>query len=197
MSDQKILHQRGLFAGQRRFEIRHNRYLFVEMQGVKNRLRYQLDLMALHPDSRQHFTIAWRWLLASAASLLLLVLILQGIPKLFDVSLAAWALPLTLGLVGLAFGFLILFFSASYREYRYASRHCGLPLVRLLAGKPSRKQFRKFRQQLESRVRELMADSHLTPQQERAGELRLLRRLAKCGVLREADYQQAKQQLVQ
>jgi hypothetical protein len=197
MSDEKILQQRGLFAGQRRFEIRDNRYLFVEMQGVKNTLRYQLDLMALQPDSQRHFTIAWRWLLASAASILLLVLILQGIPLLFDVSLEAWALPLTLGLVGLAFLFLILFFSASYREYRYTSRHCGFPLVRLLAGKPSRKQFRGFRKQLEQGVRQRLQNSHLTPQQERAGELRLLRRLAKCGVLREEDYEQAKQQLVQ
>jgi hypothetical protein len=189
MPDQTILHQRGLFAGRRRFEIRDNRYLFIELQGVKNGLRYQLDLMALHPDSRQRFTIAWRWLLASAASLLLLFLILQGIPMLFGVNLEAWALPLTLGLTGLTFVFLILFFSASCREYQYASRHSGLPLVSLLSGKPGRKQFRKFRQQLESRVRELMENSHLTPQQERAGELRLLRRLARCGVVREADYQ--------
>lgn len=197
MSDEKILHQRGLFAGERQFEIRDNRYLYVEMQGVKNRTRYQLDLMALQPDSQRRFTIAWKWLLASLACLLLLILVLQGLPMLFNIDLQAWALPLTLTLVGLAFLFLIVFFSASYREYHYASRHSDLPLVRLLAGKPSRRQFRKFRQHLEQRVQELMENSHLTPQQQRAGELRLLRRLSKCGVLGEDDYEQAKQQLMQ
>ena len=64
MNNKDTLLQRGLFSGERRFEIKDGRYLFVDMKGLKNDKSYQLDLIALEPKSKYRFNISWRWLMA-------------------------------------------------------------------------------------------------------------------------------------
>ena len=196
MPNNIVLKQQGLFSKQRRFETRDDRYLFVRMQGVKQMQDYQLDLVALDPESRFRITIAWPWLTAAAAAILLLLLIIVIVPGLFDVKLAGYALPVTLGLSLAAFISLLIGFAKSSFERVFVARNTGYPLVRLLINNPDKKSFRTFTKQLKALINEVYEKVPVDDQQRLAGEIKMLRRLVGHNVLTSQDYEKLKLQLM-
>ena len=63
MNNNNTLKQRGLLSGERRFELKDGRYLFVDVKQLKRNKSYQLDLVALEPNSKFSFRINWPWLM--------------------------------------------------------------------------------------------------------------------------------------
>ena len=106
MNNNNTLTQRGLFSGERRFELKDGRYLFVDVKQLKRNKSYQLDLVALEPKSKFGFRINWPWLMVAVVVMLVHYFLLQLLPQFFQISLDDYALPLTLGLASLAFIFL-------------------------------------------------------------------------------------------
>ncbi len=192
---QQTLTQRGLFTGERRFQLRDDRYLFIQVKGVKKEKNFQIDLMALNPKSKHKLTIAWRWLLATGITLLTLFLALHIMPHFFGIALDAYALPFTISLSLLAFIFAVVGISASYRELIFVSCFGKHPLVRLLTNKPDRKTFQDFTRHLENCIEKLSQHVRLDTQRRLAGEIKMLRRLAKNGVLSIKDYENLKAHL--
>ena len=196
MSEQDTLTQQGLFSDERLFEIKDGRYLFVDITRLKRNKNYQLDLIALEPKSKLHISIAWRWLVAAIAVVLTAYLVLELLPQLFDFSLENYALPITLGSASLAFLFLILFVVTTCRERVFVASNTNFPLVRLLIGKPNRKDYQAFLNHLENRIQTLTEHLQLDEQQRIAGELRMMRRLTKHNVLSEKEYERYKSKLM-
>lgn len=196
MNNNDALTQQGLFSGERRFELKDGRYLFVDVKELKRNKSYQLDLVALEPKSKYRFTINWPWLVAAAVVMLVHYFLLQLLPQLFQISLDDYAFPLTLGLTSLAFIFLVLFVATSCHERVFVASNTNFPLVRLLVRKPDRKSYRAFLSRLESSIKSVSENIQLDSQQRLAGELRMMRRLTKHDVLTEKQYEQIKSRLM-
>jgi len=196
MNNIDTISQRGLFSGERRFELKDGRYLFIETKGLKRNKSYQLDLVALEPKSKLRFTINWPWLVAAMAVMLIHYFLLQLLPQLFQISLDEYAFPLTLGLASLAFIFLIVFIATSYVERVFVASNTNFPLVRLLVKKPDAKSYRSFLSRLENSIQSVAENIQLDNQQRLAGELRMMRRLTKHAVLTEKQYEQIKSRLM-
>lgn len=196
MNNKDLLTQRGLFSDKRRFEIKDGRYLFVETNKLKKNTAYQLDLIALEPKSKFRINIAWRWLLAAAVVILTSYTALEILPQHIDVNLQNYAFPIMLSSASLAVIFLILFVVTTCRERVFVASNTNFPLVRLLIGKPNRKAYQTFLRHLENRIRALSKHLQLNNQQRRAGELRMIRRLSKIGVLSEKEYKRFKSRLM-
>ncbi len=196
MNNIDTISQRGLFSGERRFELKDGRYLFIETKGLKRNKSYQLDLVALEPKSKLRFTINWLWLVAAMAVMLIHYFLLQLLPQLFQISLDEYAFPLTLGLASLAFIFLIVFIATSYVERVFVASNTNFPLVRLLVKKPDAKSYRSFLSRLENSIQSVAENIQLDNQQRLAGELRMMRRLTKHAVLTEKQYEQIKSRLM-
>lgn len=196
MNNKDTITQRGLFSGERRFELKDGRYLFIETKGLKRSQSYQLDLIALEPKSKLRFTINWPWLVAAVAVMLVHYFLLQLLPQLFQISLDEYAFPLTLGLASLAFIFLIVFIATSYVERVFVASNTNFPLVRLLVRKPDAKSYRSFLLHLENSIQSVSDNIQLDNQQRLAGELRMMRRLTKHAVLTEKQYEHIKSRLM-
>lgn len=196
MDNNNTLTQRGLFSGERRFELKDGRYLFVDVKQLKRNKSYQLDLVALEPKSKFGFRINWPWLMVAVVVMLVHYFLLQLLPQFFQISLDDYALPLTLGLASLAFIFLILFIATSSIERVFIASNTNFPLVRLLIGKPDRNSYRAFLARLESSIKSVSENTHLDKQQLLAGELRMMRRLTKNDILTEKQYEQIKARLM-
>jgi hypothetical protein len=196
MNNNNTLLQRGLFSGERRFELKDGRYLFVDVKQLKRNKTYQLDLVALEPKSKFGFRINWPWLVAAAVVMLVHYFLLQLLPHLFQISLDDYAFPLTLGLTSLAFIFLIVFIATSSIERVFVASNTNFPLIRLLVGKPDRKSYRAFLAQLETSIKSVSENIHLDKQQLLAGELRMMRRLTKNAILTEKQYEHIKARLM-
>jgi hypothetical protein len=196
MNNNDSLTQRGLFSGERRFELKNGRYLMIEVNRLKRNKSYQLDLVALKPKSKYRFTISWSWAVAAAGVMLLHYFLLQLLPQFFQIKLDDYALPLTLGMTSLAFIFLILFVATSNLERVFVASNTNFPLVRLLLRKPDTKSYRAFLSRLEKAIQTVSENIHLNDQQLLAGELRMMRRLTKYDVLTEKKYEQVKSRLM-
>jgi hypothetical protein len=190
------LTQKGLFSGERRFELKDGRYLFVDVKQLKRNKSYQLDLVALEPKSKYRFSINWPWLAAAVAVMLVHYVLLQLLPQLFQINLDDYAFPLTLGLASLAFIFLIVFVATSSMERVFVASNTNFPLVRLLVRKPDSKAYRAFLAQLENSIKSVSENIQLDKQQLLAGELRMMRRLTKHDIVSEKQYEQIKTRLM-
>jgi len=196
MNNNNTLTQRGLFSGERRFELKDGRYLFVDVKQLKRNKSYQLDLVALEPKSKYRFSVNWPWLAAAAVVMLVHYVLLQLLPLLFQISLDDYAFPLTLGLASLAFIFLIVFVATSSMERVFVASNTNFPLVRLLVRKPDSKAYRAFLAQLENSIKSVSENIQLDKQQLLAGELRMMRRLTKHDIVSEKQYEQIKTRLM-
>ncbi len=192
MNNKDTLTQRGLFSDERHFKLKEGRYLFVDIKKLKRNTAYQLDLIALSPKSKFRIRLAWTWLLAAAAVILASYLALEILPKFSNVNLENYTFPITLGTASLAIIFLILFAATSCRERVFVASNSNLPLVRLLVGKPNHKAYQTFVKRLENRVLVLSEHLQLSNQQRLAGELRMIRRLSKLGIVSEREYNRFK-----
>lgn len=196
MKTKELLTQRGLFADERTFELKEGRYLFVDTKKLKRNTAYQLDILALKPKSKFRINLAWPWLVAAVVVVLVSYFSLEMLPKLFDINLENYSFPITLGTASLAFIFVILFFVTSCRERVFVASNTNFPLVRLLVGKPNQKAYHNFLRHLEKRIQVLSKHIQLNNQQQLAGELRMVRRLSKIGVISERDYNRFKTRLM-
>ena len=196
MNNKDLLTQRGFLSGERRFVIKDGRYLFVEINKLKKNTTYQIDLVALEPKSKIRINIAWSWLLAAAVVILTSYTALELLPQYIDINLKNYAFPIRLGSASLAVISLILFILTSCRERVFVASNTNLPLVRLLIGKPNRKAYRAFLNHMENRILVLSKHLQLNTQQQLAGELRMIRRLSKLGVVSEKKYNRFKSRLM-
>jgi len=196
MENNVVLAQKGLFVGERVFEVKEGRYLFVRQKGIGQGRDYQIDLLALDPKSRRKLTISWAWLCVALLTLLLIYLFPSVSHALFGAALNDYALFMTIGLAIVAFAAIFMFFSASYLERVYVSNAGRYPLVRLLSGKPERNVYKAFYRQLEAAIQASCEHRGLEAHQRVAGEIKMLRRLVQYDVLSDKQYQAIKARLL-
>ncbi len=185
------LEQTGLFGSYRVFELGTADKLRVS---IGDRLRHRdltVSVMALSPEPKRRYEIAWPWLIGA------------GVSAGFALA-GGLAASLSSGLYWLAAGVgaagtvacLAVLAARSRAERVYATRHAGVPLVAMWAKLPNRDEVKRFGEALEARIQSLTEKRSLDVNAQLAGEMRMLRRLHQQGHLSRDDYETAKQSLL-
>lgn len=186
-----FLYQKDMFNRSRLFEIIKGRRLLVSNKVRRREWSYRISLYALDPESSRITRRVW-WLLITGLVVPVSTIICFFIFHVFDINIKQYILPSTIVSVLLMCSFILLFFYKSENKQVYFSRHAKVPIIELMVGKPNRKKFKQFIQELEQRINYVILHRNLSVAEQHAGELRMLRRLAGEGILDEAQYSYAK-----
>ena len=195
MSNPSELTQRGIFKGERQFEIRENRYIYVSQNSPKGKTEYLVDLVGISPVTHARLNLAWKWFIASLISLGLLLLVLFILPEPLEKLLPGITLPLAIGIAFFTLLFIVMSIAYSRIEHVFCSTYANFPLIKLLTAKPDRKQYKQFIKQIQATIEQLTQSVQLDDQKRIAGEIKMLRRLIKHGVLSESEYEKIKTRL--
>lgn len=188
------LQQQGKLGQQREYQIVNGKELrIIQGMGAKQRV-YLVHLLALADKSRVRFNIAWGWLYLALACMLGLVIYLLA-KSLFTInsSIIEFAIMAAF-ILGIALG-LILVIANFSRVRVFYSRHSNIPLFDLYISKPNQQAYKSFLRQLNTYIEKTREFWKLKLDQQIAGEVRMLRRLASDGVISQRDYDQAKDRL--
>ncbi|MFV1982737.1 MAG: hypothetical protein ACC657_04290 [Thiohalomonadales bacterium] len=186
------LHQNKLFYGKNNFEIKPGKYISVEQSKTRKKIKFCIDLMTLSPDSRIQTNLAWHWLVAIMISLLAIVIFLS-IPQLIsDKIIPDYKKYIIIILVSLFIFFTILFIFFSNRKCIFRTRHAKLPIIEILISNPNKNSCNSFIDGLENEIIITTENRKLNKKQQRAGELKTLRRLSEQGVISKNEYEESK-----
>lgn len=197
MNNQQVrtLKQKDRFGREFEFALFEGRELSIGFKNNRQRLAYNIDLVALNPRSRREIIWGWKWLYAALAVSGILAIALYAIPYLVTTGSDAIRGVLFLSGVILIVSFILLFFKNTTRQQSFYSRHAGVPLVRLMIGKPDKASQQQFVEHLQQRILKLQSHLDLEIDKQLAGEMKMLRRLTEQGVVTEQRYNQAKDKL--
>ena len=188
------LQQQGQLGQVREYQIVNGKELrIIQGMGAKQRV-YLVHLLALADKSRVRFNIAWGWFYLAMFCLAGLVIYLLA-KSLFAINsgitdiaiIAAFILGIVLGL--------ILVMANLSRVRVFYSRHSSIPLFDLYISKPNQQAYKAFLHNLNSHIEKTRSFWKLKLDQQIAGEVRMLRRLASDGVISQRDYDRAKDRL--
>lgn len=189
-----VLTQKHRTGGERTLTLLQQRYLRIVRRRRGASVQFTVDILALASGSERYRRLRWSWvvgaLLAALVGLVGLVL-LAWHPAQSHAVLAGGVLTV---LAAVAMGLCVARFVVSI-EYRqaYATRYGGVPLVELWVNRPDAGFYRAFVQELERAIAGVDEKvGGMSTDALKAGELRLLRRLAQKGVVGEQVYEAAK-----
>lgn len=185
------LRQQGSYGQQREYRIVNGRNIRIAI-GNKSRHRiFNVSMLALAVKSKTRLHIAWAWLWLALCGVLAIPVYLAitshlGInSRILDVTvLGGLALVILAGIIMLAMNF--------SRKRVFFTEFSKVPLFDILIGKPDNKSYKDFVSVLESYLHKAKSDWNLRADQQIAGEIRMLRRLANEGVIAQKHYENAK-----
>lgn len=180
------------FGTERQIQLLDNRELRIVDNGKRGQREYSVDLLALAAPGKSRISIAWRWLVAAIAIPLIAFNLIPYLPA----SLAALYITLIkIVSIVLAIGFLYLFWRGTTFKRFFYSKHARIPIVDIVIGKPSLKEYNRFVERLEKRIIKLGSHFNLSRDQQLSGEMRMLRRLIDKKIVSESEYKRAKSKL--
>ena len=193
------LKQKKLFAGERTFLLRDNVTISVTNKSLKRNEEFSIDVVALDPKIRGKFSLALKSLITLVIFLTInfafwLTPLLDNI--LSSVSLAhtkSWVLSAT-SIAALCS--LIIFLVLTRYERVFVTRHTKVPIVKFYYGLPNKKEFKKFLQAIQKQGELRSKSLGLSLQNQRAGELKTLRRVYESGAISADEYDVAKNKLL-
>ena len=172
-----------------------NRELQLVKTGKKAEQSYSVDILSLQDKSQSVFSVAWKWLAASAIFFLVMLLLLKILPGyLTDNRNLYLGLILLFGIIGSIFCF-IQFWKNTSRQQIFFSLNGHVPIIILSKGKPSKTEFQEFISGLEKRIDAFRKHMNLSDDKLLVGEMKMLRRLSENGVIKTDDYEKAKAKL--
>ena len=188
------LQQQGKLGQVREYQIVNGKELrIIQGMGAKQRV-YLVHLLALADKSRLRFNIAWGWFYLAVVCVVGLVIYLLA-KSLFSINSGMVEFAIIGALVlGMVLG-LILVIANFSRVRVFYSRHSSIPLFDIYISKPNPQAYKAFLRQLNDYIEKTRAFWQLKLDQQIAGEVRMLRRLASDGVISQRDYDRAKDKL--
>jgi len=187
------LKQRNVHGVDVMVKLLDGRELHISNNTAKN--DFSVDILSLTEKSEARFYIAWKWLMLSATIFIFSLLLLKILPHYLNDNQ-----NLYLGMV-ILFGFLavvlsmIKFFLITSRQQVFYSRNAHVPILSLRKNQPSKKEFKKFIEQLENRIKKFRKHMNIDEEKQLTGEMKMLRRLSDDGVISKSDYEAAKNKL--
>ena len=188
------LRQQGSYGQQREYQIVKGRHIRVAVGSKTKHKIFNVPILALAEKSKPRVHIAWAWFWLAAIGLVAIPIYLLIKNKLGSdtrildfVILAALVAAALIGLVMLARNF--------SRKRVFFTAYSKVPLFDILIGKPDSQSYKNFLDTLESYLHQNRNDWNLKTDQQIAGEIRMLRRLAGEGIISQKVYEAAKDRL--
>ena len=189
------LQQQGRFGIQQQFQIVNGKEIRISLSGRLRQQTYSVHLLALSERSRIRIHFAKSWLLIFAFSVIALLayfiaktqskLVLPFNEMLFIAGFSLIALVC-----------LVMFVLKISRRKVFYSRYAKVDLFELLYANPDSQSYKNFINKLTENLQQCRQFWELKPDQQIAGEMRMLRRLAKEGVITQDRYERAKDKLL-
>ena len=189
--------QEDVLRRERRFELFDEHFVRVTQTRKKQDVDYTIDLLALAPGSERTIHFNWKWLLGACLALAVCAAATYALFRHPSAQRVLYIAPLLLIGLAAALGAFYQFFATSQRCQVFASRYAGVPLIEVLVNRPDAARFKAFIQDLEIRIELIGQRSHLSENDLKAGEMRMLRRLAGRGVIADKAYDHAKALILQ
>jgi hypothetical protein len=188
------LHQQGSYGQQREYQIVNGRNVRVAIGSKARHKIFNVPMLALAEETKMRLHIAWAWLwLALCGGLAIPVYLViksqLGLnTRILDFAvLSGLVMATLLGVIMLARSFA--------RKRVFFTAYSKVPLFDILIGKPDKQSYKEFLSLLESHLHKTRSDWNLKAEQQIAGEIRMLRRLANEGVIPQKIYAEAKDKL--
>lgn len=188
------LRQQGSYGQQREYQIVNGRNIRIAI-GNKAKVKiFNIPMLALGEKSKSRLHIAWTWMWLGIGGVIAIPVYLTIKSALglhsqgMDVAIMAVLMVVALIgfiMVGLNFSRKRIFFTA----------YSKVPLFDILIGKPDQQSYKQFLNLLEDYLQKTRASWNLKVDQQIAGEIRMLRRLASEGVVPQKVYEHAKDKL--
>jgi hypothetical protein len=164
-------------------------YICVKERPLKRTREFKMELATLNPEAVKKEDLAVHWLAAAVVAALgsgFFIYTLFAGGELMTPLLGA------LICAGISAAFVALFFYTSERKWVLETRNALYPLVVVPYHKHSQKEAHAFIERLQQAIEKNVSSKRYSSEDLFAGELRMLRRLAKNKVLSESLYDQAK-----
>lgn len=185
--------QQGKLGYTREFQLYNGRELRINLGAGSKQNIYQVHLLALADKSKSRFHIAWPWFGCFIASLAGLVV--YWIVNLFTSIDANIGFAIILAcILGIILG-LVMLILKFYRKRVFYSRYANIPIFEMLINKPDSRSYKNFLDILDSYTLKARSFYALRVDQQIAGEMRMLRRLAKEKIISQSVYDAAKDKL--
>ena len=188
------LRQQGSYGILREYQIVNGRNIRIAIGNKARHKIFNVPMLALAEKSKTHLHIAWAWfwLAISGVIAIPLYLYLKTLPDLkahiLDYAILAGLLMAAI----IGFSMLILNFS---RKRIFFTAYSRVPLFDILIGKPDQQTYKAFLNTFETCMQTTRSEWKLKDEQQIAGEIRMLRRLANEGVIAQKAYEEAKDSL--
>lgn len=166
------------------------RELRIEKAVNRKSTSYFIDVVALKDESQRKIVLGWKWGVAGLVFVLISLIFPLLLPSLFTETLIKYFVYLA----GMALGagcFYMAWKATTVKQIFY-SRNADVPLVELIASKPSKEEFKDFVAKIEESILDVQKKLNLSHKKQLAGEMKMLRRLSEEGVLSASDYKKAK-----
>lgn len=183
------LRQQGSYRQQREFQIVNGRNIRITIRSKGNSQIFTVPMLALAEKGKARAHIAWAWFWLGLVGLLA-ILVYLGIKDWLNLNFAILAVLIVATIIG----FVMLGMNFS-RKRVYFTAISKIPLFYILIGKPDTKSYRKFLETFERHLQKTRSHWNLRNDQQIAGEIRMLRRLANEGVISHKAYESAKDKL--
>ncbi|MFV2059212.1 MAG: hypothetical protein ACC653_00930 [Gammaproteobacteria bacterium] len=190
------LKQDKIFYGKSNFEIKPGSHISVEQSMARKKIKFDIDLMALSPDSLVQVNLAWHWVVAMMIALSAIVIVFVITQFVSDKLVLNYIHYFIAVLVLLFFIFTVLFLIFSNRKRIFTTRFSKLPIIEILISNPNKNIYNSFIDSLENEIIIAVENRRMNSKQQRAGELKTLRRLSIAGVISKDDYEESKQILL-
>jgi len=188
------LDQKKSFATERLFRFKDKSTLHVILKGLKSHKEYLIDLAALNPKSRSHFVFAIKSLISFIIFLnVSLIFYFSSALDLLSLTYQNWAQSAAIILMLVSF---ILFIIFTRQEQVFVSRESKVPLVYFYNGLPTKKEFKAFTKYIEKESQRRFETLNLDTQQQRAGEMKTIRRVFDEDVITPSQYEKGKEKLL-
>lgn len=186
--------QQTSFGQVREYLIAEGKELRIRTQGKLAQKPCAINLLALGEKSSYKIHFSWGWLVMAC----LIGLLLGGYyfaTDYYHFSIGIYEFVIV-GLAGVAIIACIgVFFLTISRKREFYSLHSHVALFDIMVNKPNSREYRAFLTELQKCIVKSREYWKLRPDQQMAGELRMLRRLVEEGVLAQDLYEKAKERL--
>jgi hypothetical protein len=184
------------FQGSHRFELFNDHYLSIHSKLGMRPVEYRLEIATLRPEAMRVERLAWFWLVTTvlilaACSFLGFTIVSQ--PEMVDLRIAGGAIAV---LALLASYCSAVFLRKSERFWVFETRAAHYPLITIPYDRKCGDEATTFVVKLEKAIRATTEQKGYNRDDLFAGEMRMLRRLAKSGVLSSDMYDTAKKSML-
>lgn len=182
--------------GESKLELFNDHYLKMQSERLKKQREFKMEVATLNPAAKKVEERAWHWLVAGVVALCAagyFIYYLITAAQSDEVWTVAGAIGLLL-LLTAAFAFAYLL--TSERKWVFETRAARYPLVTVPYDKASQKQAAAFVEQLQQAINTNTDKKGYSEDDLFAGEMRMLRRLAKAGIISDNVYDSAKKHML-